>query len=169
MIDGLTKVANRRGLDKKLEDEWRRALRAQTPISLLMIDIDYFKNFNDTYGHLSGDDCLRSLGVDLRRVSHRATDYPARYGGEEFVLILPETDYEGASAIAEIIHANVAERNIPHETSAVAQYLTVSVGLVTLYNARSVKSPIELIKLADEQLYKAKREGRNRTSSIEVT
>ena len=169
LIDGLTKVANRRGLDKKLEDEWRRALRAHQPISLLMIDIDYFKNFNDTYGHLSGDDCLRSLGVDLKRVSHRAADYPARYGGEEFVLILPETDYQGASAIAEIIHANVAERNIPHETSETAQYLTVSIGLVTLLNASSVKSPIELIKLADEQLYKAKREGRNRTSSIELT
>lgn len=168
LIDGLTKVANRRGLDKNLDAEWHRALRVKQPISLLMIDIDYFKKFNDTYGHLSGDDCLRSIGLILKSICHRVTDFPARYGGEEFIIIIPETDHQGAFAVAEMIHTQISERQIFHKTSKTSQFLTVSIGLVTLTRAESIQSPIDLIKVADEQLYKAKHEGRNRTSGIEI-
>ena len=163
LIDGLTNVANRRGFDNKLEEEWHRSLRTKRPISLLMVDIDFFKNFNDTYGHLAGDDCLRTIGLILKNIANRATDFPARYGGEEFAIILPETDKQGAHAIAESIHDQVAQREIPHKTSDISQYLTVSIGLATLDDNTNIKSPIELIKMADEQLYKAKHEGRNKT------
>ncbi len=169
LVDGLTNVANRRGFDKKLEEEWNRSLRTKRPVSLLMVDIDYFKKYNDTYGHLSGDDCLRTIGLILKNVAHRAIDLPARYGGEEFAVVLPETDKQGAYAIAELIHDQVAQREIPHETSDISQFLTVSIGLATLREAKKIESPIELIKLADEQLYKAKHEGRNKTAGIEVT
>ncbi len=169
LIDGLTNIANRRGFDKKLEQEWHRAFRTKQAISLLMVDIDYFKIFNDTYGHLAGDDCLRTIGLILKNIANRSTDLPARYGGEEFAVILPETDQEGAFAIAESIHAQVAQREIPHKTSDISQYLTVSIGLATLREAVSINSPIELIKMADEQLYKAKNAGRNQTTGIEVS
>lgn len=169
LIDGLTNIANRRYFDKKLEEEWHRSLRTKRPISLLMVDIDYFKNFNDTYGHLEGDDCLRTTGLILKNIANRTTDLPARYGGEEFAVILPETDKQGAFAIAELIHVHVAQREIPHKASDISQYLTVSIGLATLREATSIKSPIDLIKMADEQLYNAKHEGRNKTSGIEVT
>ena len=168
LVDGLTNIANRRDFDKKLEEEWNRSLRSKRPISLLLVDIDYFKKFNDTYGHLRGDDCLRTLGLILKNIANRATDLPARYGGEEFAVILPETDNQGAVAIAELIHEQVAQREIPHKTSDISQYLTVSIGLVTLYEVTSVQSPIDIIKIADEQLYKAKHEGRNKTVGIEV-
>jgi diguanylate cyclase (GGDEF)-like protein len=169
LVDGLTNIANRRDFDKKLEEEWHRSLRTKRPISLLMVDIDYFKKFNDAYGHLAGDDCLRTIGLILANIANRATDLPARYGGEEFAVILPETDMQGAFAISELIHGQVAQREIPHKTSDISQYLTVSIGLATLREVTSIKSSIDLIKMADEQLYKAKHEGRNRTTGIEVT
>ena len=169
LVDGLTNIANRRGFDKKLQEEWHRSSRTKRPISLLLVDIDFFKIFNDTYGHLAGDDCLRTIGLILKNIAHRSSDLPARYGGEEFAVILPETDKQGAYAIAELIHEQVAQREIPHKTSDISQYLTVSIGLATLREVTSIKSPIELIKIADEQLYKAKHEGRNKTTGIEVT
>lgn len=169
LIDGLTNISNRRDFDLKLEGEWLRSLRTKRPISLLMVDIDYFKIFNDTYGHLAGDDCLRTIGLILKNIANRATDLPARYGGEEFAVILPETDKQGAYAIAELIHAQVAQREIPHKTSEISQYLTVSIGFATLREATGIESPIDLIKMADEQLYKAKHEGRNKTMGTEVT
>ena len=166
--DGLTGIANRRSFDKKLEEEWHRALRSNSPISLLLVDIDYFKNFNDTYGHLAGDDCLRTIGLILSNVANRAADLPARYGGEEFAVILPETDSQGALAIAEMIHEQMARREIPHKSSEVSQFLTVSIGLAMLAEPTTIKTPVELIKAADEQLYRAKREGRNQTCDIEL-
>lgn len=169
LVDGLTNIANRRSFDKKLEEEWLRSLRAKRPISLLMIDLDYFKIFNDTYGHLAGDDCLRTVGLILKNIANRSSDLPARYGGEEFAVILPETDMQGAYEIAELIHDQVAQREIPHKTSNISQYLTVSIGIATLRKATSKNLPIELVKKADEQLYIAKHEGRNRTTGIEVT
>ena len=164
MIDGVTNIANRRGFDKKLDEEWRRHIRTRRPLSLLMIDIDYFKKFNDAYGHLAGDDCLRNVGLILQSVANRASDFPARYGGEEFAVILPETDRQGAIAIAESIHDQVAQRAIPHEASDISRYLTVSIGLAAIDEAKELQSPLDLIKMADEYLYKAKHDGRNRTA-----
>ncbi len=168
LIDGLTNIANRRSFDKKLEEEWFRAQRTKRPLSLFMVDLDYFKIFNDTYGHLAGDDCLRTIGLILKNVANRSTDLPARYGGEEFAVILPETDSQGAQAIAETLHTQVGQREIPHEASDVSQYMTVSIGIATLVDASVINSPVELIKLADKQLYKAKEEGRNKTRSTEI-
>ncbi len=168
LVDGLTNIANRRGLDKKLLEEWYRSLRTRRPISVLMVDIDHFKIFNDTYGHLAGDDCLRTIGLILKNIAHRSSDLAARYGGEEFAVILPETDMQGAHAIAELIHDEVAQREIPHKASDVSQFITVSIGVATLSEVTSIKSPIELIKIADEQLYKAKHEGRNQTVGTEI-
>ncbi len=164
LIDGLTSIANRRYFDKKIDEEWYRSLRTKQPISLLMIDVDYFKKFNDTYGHLAGDDCLRTIGLILKNIANRASDFPARYGGEEFAVILPGTDKQGAFEIAELIHTQVARRGIAHKTSDISQHLTVSIGLATFCEGTSIESPIDLIKMSDERLYKAKEEGRNKTS-----
>jgi diguanylate cyclase (GGDEF)-like protein len=169
LVDGLTNIANRRMFDQKLQEEWNRSLRTKRPLTLLLIDIDYFKKFNDAYGHLAGDDCLRTISLILKNIANRSTDLAARYGGEEFAMILPETDMEGAVAIADLIHAQVAQREIPHQSSDISQYLTVSIGLAVFLETSSIKSTISLIKVADEQLYKAKHEGRNKTTGIEVT
>jgi len=169
LVDGLTNIANRRMFDQKLEEEWKRFARTKRPLTLLLIDIDFFKDFNDTYGHLAGDDCLRTIGLILKNIANRSTDLAARYGGEEFAMILAETDQQGAYAIADLIHAQVTQRQIPHETSSISQYLTVSIGLAVLHETASIQSPIGLIKVADEQLYKAKHEGRNKTVGIEIT
>jgi len=168
LIDGLTNIANRRMFDQKLEEEWKRLARTKRPLTLLLIDIDFFKNFNDTYGHLAGDDCLRTIGLILKNIANRSTDLAARYGGEEFAMILPETDLQGAYAIADLIHAQVEQRQIPHESSDVSRYLTVSIGLAVLHETSSIHSAIGLIKVADDQLYKAKHEGRNTTVGIDV-
>ncbi|NNJ90508.1 MAG: diguanylate cyclase, partial [Gammaproteobacteria bacterium] len=112
LVDGLTNIANRRMFDQKLQEEWNRSVRTKRPLSLLLIDIDYFKKFNDAYGHLAGDDCLRTISLILKNIANRSTDLAARYGGEEFAMILPETDMEGAIAIADLIHAQVAQREI---------------------------------------------------------
>lgn len=168
LVDGLTNIANRRMFDQKLEEEWKRLARTGRPLSLLLIDIDYFKNFNDTYGHLAGDDCLRTIGSILKNIANRSTDLAARYGGEEFAMILAETDQQGAYAIADLIHTQVAQRKIPHESSGLSRYLTVSIGLAVLHETSSIRSPIGLIKVADEQLYKAKHQGRNKTVGTEV-
>jgi len=169
LVDGLTNIANRRMFDQKLQEEWNRSVRTKRPLSLLLIDIDYFKNFNDIYGHLAGDDCLRTISLILKNIATRSTDLAARYGGEEFAMILPETDLQGANAIADLIHTQVAQREIPHKSSDISQYLTISIGLAVLTETSTIASPIGLIKVADEQLYKAKHEGRNRTIGIEVS
>jgi diguanylate cyclase (GGDEF)-like protein len=149
--DGLTEVANRRHFDDTLALEWRRAARNGTPLSLLMLDIDFFKEFNDRNGHQAGDDILRRVAQVLRESVHRAADFVARYGGEEFVVLLPDTSAEHAREIAESLRQHIEKLDI----------VTASVGVATEVASRD-GNPDELVKRADEALYEAKRLGRNR-------
>lgn len=160
-IDGLTGIPNRRRFDETLHMEWHRAQRTGKPLSVLMIDIDHFKLYNDNYGHLQGDDCLRAVAQALAQVVHRGGDFVARYGGEEFVCILAETDAAGAQVVAERLLATVADQNIPHETSPVAPRVTISIGYCCASSV-SGHSWDQLVGCADRNLYRAKQEGRNR-------
>ncbi|MEI7610681.1 MAG: diguanylate cyclase [Rhodospirillaceae bacterium] len=159
--DGLTGVANRRGFDASLSREWQRAVRGKTPLSLIMGDIDFFKTFNDHYGHLAGDSCLRRVAEAMAASVSRPADLVARYGGEEFVALLPETEATGARLLAEEMRRRVAELDIPHTTSAAAPHVTVSLGVATLV-PESRDDPGYLILQADEALYQAKDQGRDR-------
>jgi diguanylate cyclase (GGDEF)-like protein len=160
-LDSLTQIANRRRLDEYLQREWRRASREQTPLSLILCDIDYFKNYNDSYGHQVGDDCLQQVAEVLSRTVKRASDLVARYGGEEFTVILPNTPVEGAMQIASLVQQNLQALKIVHPHSAVNEYVTLSIG-VTCTVPTPQTSPEKLINVADKALYEAKREGRNR-------
>ena len=159
-IDGLTEIANRREFDRMLEIEWLRSIRSQDPLSLMMIDIDNFKAYNDGYGHDAGDECIRQVALAIQSTMRRSADLASRYGGEEFVCILPETDPAGAMALAEIVRRNIESLNIPHEYSNGDRIVTVSTGVATL-QASAQRSPIELVKAADGALYHAKQSGRN--------
>lgn len=159
--DGLTGVANRRHFDDILDREWRRAFRAKSTVSLILVDVDCFKSYNDTYGHLRGDECLKQVGLTLQASATRAGDLAARYGGEEFVILAPDIDIEGALVIAERARAAVELLNLPHERSAAAPVVTISVG-VACFTVADGESPDGLIEAADEALYRAKSEGRNR-------
>jgi diguanylate cyclase (GGDEF)-like protein len=159
--DGLTGVANRRAFDDALSMEWRRSQRNKTPLSLLLIDIDHFKPFNDSYGHLEGDDCLKKFSAGLQKCLGRPGDIFARFGGEEFVCLLPETDAEGALDVAEKMHKAVQWLDIPHVASPAADVLTASFGVATLI-AQKDRDLNDLISLADAALYDAKEKGRNR-------
>lgn len=159
-VDGLTGVLNRRGFDDQLTLEWNRAQRSGLPITLLMIDVDNFKSFNDHYGHQLGDECLRTVGRVLRESVLRPNDIVARYGGEEFAFILPGADTDGAAVVASRIRDLMAAVAIPHQAGAIDGHVTVSVGgatLVPLANAL----PADLIRHADAALYAAKSSGRN--------
>jgi two-component system chemotaxis family response regulator WspR len=160
-LDGLTSVANRRQFDETLQEEWQRATRTDLPLSLIFVDIDYFKNFNDHYGHQAGDDCLKKVAGALQKTVHRPADLVSRYGGEEFVLVLPDTTAAGAQTIAEKILNGVANLNIAHEKSEAAGQVTLSVGVATLCPKDS-ESAEQLVQLADQALYRAKEQGRNR-------
>ncbi|MBK1707067.1 diguanylate cyclase [Halochromatium glycolicum] len=162
MCDGLTKVYNRRYLDQALNREWRRAQREQRPLAALMIDLDYFKQYNDACGHQEGDRCLQRIAEALTEQAQRAGDLVARYGGEEFCVVV-QSNAERASALAEQIRQAVVALAIPHPSSAVAGHVTVSVGVAALVPTRDT-DPDELIKGADKALYQSKREGRNRVS-----
>ena len=166
-IDGLTGIPNRRRFDEVLHLEWHRAQRTGKPISLLMIDIDHFKRYNDSYGHLQGDDCLRAVARALAELVHRGGDFVARYGGEEFVCVLAETDAQGAQIVAERLLSVVTDLNIPHEASPVAPRVTVSVGYCTA-SSMSGHSWEQLIDCADRNLYRAKQAGRNRVHVCEL-
>ena len=158
--DGLTGLSNRRHFDEYLELEWRRAMREQQQISLLMIDVDYFKLYNDSFGHLAGDEALRQVAEAIRGSCSRPTDLPARYGGEEFALVLPNTSPGGARLIAEKLRQTVHGLNIPHCAPETDARLTVSIGLATL--TPSIGSHCrQLISAADKGLYLAKNSGRN--------
>lgn len=161
LVDGLTGVANRRRFDKVLETEWRRCRRDNVPLSLLMIDIDHFKDFNDHYGHQAGDECLKQIAQALRSGFGRGSDLVARYGGEEFVCLMPETDEAGTRAKAESIRAAIQSLNIPHDYSDTAPCVTISIGIATQIPGTQ-DEPASLITEADEALYRAKHEGRNR-------
>lgn len=161
MTDSLTKLANRRSFDETLVSEFYRSKRSGTPLSLIMVDVDYFKNFNDSYGHLAGDECLRRIATTIKNIVMRAPDMAARYGGEEFAIILPETDHHGSAAVAEQIRKEIEEFAFPHPASDIAEHVTVSLGAVTVFTA-GVSSPEAIVSLADEALYSAKEKGRNR-------
>ncbi|TGE32196.1 diguanylate cyclase [Desulfosporosinus sp. Sb-LF] len=161
ITDSLTGLANRRYFDEALRTEFYRLKRSGSTLSLIMLDVDHFKKFNDWYGHLAGDDCLRHIGTTLKTIVGRVPDIVARYGGEEFVVVLPETDDNGAEALAERIRKTVEELAIPHSTSDTAEYVTVSLGVVTVYTTK-ISTPEQVVALADEALYCAKKGGRNR-------
>ena len=160
-LDGLTGIANRRQFDEVLQKEWRACLCSGTSLALAMIDIDYFKQFNDTYGHPAGDACLRTVAGILHGEMNRSHDLIARYGGEEFVCLLPGIDLAGAQAKAEQLRQAVQSVSIPHATSSTAPVVTISVGL-TLIIPTVELTPERLVTAADAQLYKAKHAGRNR-------
>ncbi len=160
--DGLTQLANRRFFNDQLGSEWSRAIRNKKPISLLMCDIDYFKLLNDSRGHLEGDQCLKEVAKILTNIPLRSADIVARYGGEEFVLLLPETDLDGAINISGQVHENLVALSYPHDKSPIRNHVTVSIGLTSIVPQQN--SPVEvLISQADQALYAAKEKGRNRT------
>jgi diguanylate cyclase (GGDEF)-like protein len=161
ILDGLTGVANRRYFDRILNKEWQRLAREQKPLSLLLCDIDYFKDYNDTYGHPSGDRCLKQVAAVLKQATKRAADLVARYGGEEFAVILPDTNARGALFVANAIRQKLQQLQLPHCKSAVSQYVTLSIGIATKIPNPN-QTPSTLIKRADDALYRAKKEGRDR-------
>lgn len=161
VTDSLTGISNRRHFDEVLQLECERLFRLQKPLSLVMIDIDYFKKFNDAYGHVIGDSCLIRVAETIRNNLLRPADLVARYGGEEFSCILPHTDQAGAIAIAERIRTSIQALEIPHEASNAANVVTISLGVFTGVSGLN-NQPSEVIRLADKQLYQAKLKGRNR-------
>jgi diguanylate cyclase (GGDEF)-like protein len=159
-LDGLTGLFNRRYFDDNLLKEWKQAIRDSTCLSLLIVDIDYFKDYNDYYGHLEGDDCLRKVAQSLYEALLRPTDIIARYGGEEFTVILPNTGSEGAGEVARRMMESVARLDIVHKTSSVAETVTISIGVSSLLPTRKL-TVTSLLDRADKALYQAKEEGRN--------
>lgn len=158
-LDGLTGVFNRRYFDQQLATEMARALRAQKPLALIMLDVDFFKRFNDHYGHQAGDDCLRQVAQTLKASLRRPADLVARYGGEEFACVLPETEFEQAMTMARELEADVRQKAIAHSHSDVAPVITVSLG-VAGFAASARGDATALLALADAQLYLAKASGR---------
>lgn len=160
LTDGLTGVANRRSFDKALSKEIRRSKRSNKPITLILGDIDFFKKYNDTYGHIEGDNCLQLVGQTLKKVFQRAGDFVARYGGEEFAVILTDTDASGAEHAAQKLLSHIQSLKIAHSCSEVSQYVSMSLGIVHTI-PQSTKNE-SLIELADKALYNAKATGRNK-------
>lgn len=163
--DGLTGLANRRAYEERLHQEWKQAIRGETSLALLMLDADFFKSYNDHYGHQGGDEVLQKIATCIRQQMQRPADFGARYGGEEFVVLLPETDLTGALAIAEHIRSKVAGLSIPHVGNSTGQ-VTVSIGVAVTYPLLG-GSECSFVKTADTALYAAKHSGRNRVSSAD--
>jgi diguanylate cyclase (GGDEF)-like protein len=161
--DALTGLANRRHLDQMLEAEWSRCRRSGRPLAAVMLDVDCFKAFNDAYGHLAGDACLREVAALLRQICGRPGDLPGRWGGEEFFVILPETDRAGAARLAEAMVDGIRALKLPHRRSAVASIVTVSAG-VAVVEPGTDQSAGGLLAAADQALYAAKRAGRDRAA-----
>jgi diguanylate cyclase (GGDEF)-like protein len=159
-LDSLTGVANRRMFDIMLEREWADAQRNQQPLSLILLDIDYFKQYNDHYGHLQGDECLKQVAQTLSDVATRPRDFLARFGGEEFVLVLPQTNAEAAKKIGERCRDFIAHAQIPHAKSFIGNNLTISLGIGTIVPAKE-DDQTAFIKEVDRRLYQAKQSGRN--------
>lgn len=166
--DGLTAVGNRRRFEEVYDKEWLRARRDGIPLSLLMIDIDFFKAYNDTYGHIKGDGCLKAVAGAICAVLKRPGDFVARYGGEEFVVILPGTDMAGSLAIAEEVRQTVRDLNMEHASSGAADRITVSVGVATACPRADI-DPMALLEASDGALYRAKSNGRDRVEPREGT
>jgi len=160
LFDGLTNIPNRRHFDDTLDHEMKRAIRTQHHLSLLMIDVDYFKPFNDRYGHGTGDACLIQIAQALQAGVNRPMDLLARYGGEEFVALLPGTNLEGACKVAESLRQTVASLRIPHAGSSIAEHVTISLGVACRAQS-DPKSTSFLLRQADQALYQAKQSGRN--------
>ncbi|MCW6037112.1 diguanylate cyclase [Spirulina subsalsa FACHB-351] len=159
-LDGLTQIANRRQFDETLQQEWKRMARERLPLSLIMIDVDEFKRYNDYYGHLMGDDCLQKIAQGIQQVLKRSGDLVARYGGEEFAVLLPHTDTTGALRLAHLIQEAVRGLQLTHATSPVQSHVTVSLGLATVI-PHPEQAATDLIEQADQALFQAKRNGRN--------
>lgn len=159
--DGLTQVANRRCFDNTLKAEWQRLAREQLPLSFILCDVDYFKLYNDSQGHLAGDDVLRQVASAIAQTLQRPADLVARYGGEEFAVLLPNTDAQGAIASAEAIQAQIRKLHLPHPNSQISRFITLSLGVATVVPHEHT-SPALLVAAADQKLYQAKAEGRNR-------
>jgi diguanylate cyclase (GGDEF)-like protein len=167
LLDGLTGVANRRKFDEDVQTDWRQCLRESAPLSLILIDIDYFKLYNDRYGHQAGDNCLKLVARALFEAIRRPYDKLARYGGEEFACLLPKTEVAGASAMAERMRTRVSELNVEHLGSDVDQVVTISLGVASMVPTPSV-TPELLLRAADQQLYEAKRTGRARVCTLTI-
>ncbi len=162
-LDGLTGVTNRRQFDDYLDQEWRRALRENMPLSLVMLDIDGFKDYNDAHGHQAGDECLKQVAGAISRALNRPGDLVARYGGDEFVMILPGTPAEGAMRVAETMREKVQSLGLSRSNHSLKECVTISLGVATLYPSRDT-SPSILVAAADQALYQAKQSGRNRVA-----
>jgi diguanylate cyclase (GGDEF)-like protein/PAS domain S-box-containing protein len=160
-LDDLTQIANRRRFDDRIAQEWRRAKRNEKSVAVIICDIDFFKNFNDTYGHLRGDDALYTVAQSIQSTLKRPMDLVTRYGGEEFAVILPGTDSEGAKRVATQIKTAVDELRIAHKSSRVSKYITLSFGAAAVVPVEGLSSK-KLIEAADQALYHAKAKGRNR-------
>lgn len=164
MLDSLTGIPNRRRFAKVFEQEWRRGMRDGTPISLIVVDVDHFKAYNDTYGHAAGDEVLRLIARTLQEALRRPGDFVARYGGEEFVILLPGITREGARALAEQARADVEAKRIAHAVSDVSPHVTISMGGATCDAVAAAGEDMDLFRLADAYLYEAKHGGRNRVA-----
>ena len=160
-LDGLTQIANRRRFDERLRQEWQRMKRDQSPLSLILCDIDYFKQYNDAYGHQVGDDCLCMVASAIAAAVRRPSDLAARYGGEEFAVLLPNTDLAGAREVAIAIQSHIRDLQRPHRRSEVSHFLTVSFGIASLIPSEET-APEQLLMQVDQALYRAKSEGRDR-------
>ncbi|MDJ0659547.1 MAG: diguanylate cyclase [Crocosphaera sp.] len=160
-VDDLTKIANRRRFDEYLFQEWGRLSRTKQPLSLILFDVDYFKLYNDYYGHPQGDKCLTKVAQIVKNAIHRSSDLVARYGGEEFAVILSNTDQQGAIIVAQRIQQKLKAAAIPHQGSKISSIVSISLGIATMIPTPK-KSLYTLINLADQVLYKAKKQGRNR-------
>ena len=167
-LDGLTGIANRRSFDETIQKEWQRAIRNAKPLSLVMIDIDFFKLYNDHYGHQGGDDCLKNVADMLNTALQRETDFLARYGGEEFAVILPDTELDGAIKVAEAMRESIHSMEMPHAKSKISEFVSISIGVSSVVPQQGTEPDI-LIGAADQTLYKAKEDGRNQVKSCKVT
>jgi diguanylate cyclase (GGDEF)-like protein len=163
-LDSLTQVANRRGFEQAFRQEWSRALRERQPLTLIICDVDYFKRFNDTYGHPAGDVCLQRVAEALQRSVRRSVDLVARYGGEEFTILLPNTDAAGGVTVARLVQAEMTRQRIAHAASPIASVVTLSFGLASVVPDQTT-AMVSLLERSDQQLYRAKQQGRNRIAA----
>ena len=161
-MDALTGIPNRRLFDESISKEWRRCLRDEAPLSIIMIDLDHFKSYNDHYGHVAGDEALKYVAEAIAAAVKRPGDIVARFGGEEFCAILPGTPAGGASYVAEVMRHNVIKLGVEHQKSPVASHVTISCGVATMVPKKELRTSF-LVAAADEALYEAKRKGRNQT------